>query len=661
MREISYRSNGRSCACAVRFLAALAVAVHSLAKPAHALEYELDGYQISLDTTLSSSLAVRTSPIDRDFVGVANGGTYKTANIDNGDLNFRQGSLVDATQRIVEELTIKQGSTDLFLRATGFYDPVYDTDVDAFRFPLSRTTVRDIGTDLRLLDAYVFASPKLFGHYFDLRIGNQALNWGESTFIQFGINSITPLDLTALRIPGSELRTAFLPVPAVDLKTGLTAGLTFEGFWQPYWTRTRLEPVGSFFSTNDNILDGGTFLHLDSQYPDTADCVYAATLATNNLFGACVPRSADRHPTGVGEGGFALRGELPFVDNTEFGLYLENYDSRTPFLNFHTGTDRVNGDVLSSVIKYLSLAPNPLGGFLSGSQTYFQNTYTATGSYFADYPSNIQLAGASFNFEGPGGVAMQGEVSHRFNQPIQLASSDLAYAFEAPAICTAAAQGLAVTVPICGAGRNDPVVQATGGVKGFNQDVIGWKRFGVTQWQTTATKLFGSIPSVAVSSITLIGEIGFDYVHDFGHFAGLFNAPYSTDTNSAINPYATVNGGFQLPGQPNTSKLSAKGFATPLSGSYVAVALFDMPNLLPYAIGMRPSFGLQHDFYGTSPTGVNVFVANTASASAGVTFSYLQAWTLGLQYTNHFPVFAGPKFYGLVDRDFFSVTLSYAF
>ena len=80
----------------------------------------------------------------------------------------------------------------------------------AARFRSTVPAVRDIGTDFRLLDAYFFASPEIFGHHVDVRIGNQALNWGESTFIQFGINSITPLDVTALRTPGAELRTAFL-------------------------------------------------------------------------------------------------------------------------------------------------------------------------------------------------------------------------------------------------------------------------------------------------------------------------------------------------------------------------------------------------------------------------------------------------------------------
>jgi hypothetical protein len=86
-----------------------------------------------------------------------------------------------------------------------------------------------------------------------------------------------------------------------------------------------------------------------------------------------------------------------------------------------------------------------------------------------------------------------------------------------------------------------------------------------------------------------------------------------------------------------------------------------MPNVLPYGIGMKPTISLQHDFVGTSPVGVNVFQANTAAASVGATFSYLQAWSLGVQYTNHFPVFDGGKFYGLIDRDFVSATLSYEF
>ncbi len=637
----------------VLLLAGAALTVGTMLQPASAYEYQVGDYQISLDTTLSSSVGFRTSDVDERFIGYANGGRFPVANADNGDLNFRYGNVVEATQRITTELQVKKDDYGIFVRATGFYDPVYDDNVNSKPFPLARAAVRDIGADLRLLDAYFFASPQIFGHPVDVRIGNQALNWGESTFIQFGINGITPLDVTALRTPGAELRTAFLPIPAVDLKTEIVPNLTIEGFWQPYWTRTKIEPVGSFFGNNDGVADGGTYNNFFSLYKDNASCIYAANLAQNNPFGGCIGRSVDRHPTGVGEGGLALRLNVPSLDDAEFGLYFENYDSRTPFVSFRTGSDHISG--LPGAFGAL---PNPLGAFLAASRLYFNKTYSSTESYFADYPSDIKLIGFSYNFNAPGGVAIQGEISHRFDQPVQLAGADLALDVNAPAVCATSAIS-PLLAAACAAAKADPVIRAAGGVKGFGQTIQGWVARDVTQWQTTATKLFAAEPELYINSIALVGEIGFDYVHNFGH-RGLYNAAYSTDTNSAYTLAGTVDTA-PVPGQPGTGVLSTKGLATQFSGAYTIAVIVDMPNVLPYGIGMKPTISLQHDFVGTSPLGVNVFQENTAAASVGVSFSYLQAWNLGVQYTNHFPIFDGGKNYGLIDRDFVSATLSYEF
>jgi hypothetical protein len=629
---------------------------------AHAVDYTIGDYQISLDTTLSSSVGLRTSNIDEAFVGYQNGGHFPTANADNGDLNFKPGDIVEATQRITTEFQVKKGDSGIFVRATGFYDPIYDNDVDNFRFPLDRAAVRDIGTDFRLLDAYFFSSPELFGHPVDVRIGNQALNWGESTFIQFGINSITPLDVTALRTPGAELRTAFLPIPVIDLKTSVAPDTTIEAFWQPYWTRTRIEPVGSFFGTTDGVADGGTFLNYFSLYPDAPGTEHLVNLLPDaNPFGGAIGRSADRHPTGIGEGGVALRKTFPSLDDLELGLYFENYDSRTPFVSFETGSSHIGS--LPGPLSVLS-ANNftELLGLLHHPVEYGARTYSTTDSYLADYPKNIKLVGFSWNFTGPDGIAIQGEVSHRFDQPVQLAGADLSLGVNAPAICYLAGSALfsAALAPACAAAKADPVIQAAGGIPDFNSPLQGWVRRDVTQWQSTATKLLDPIPSLSINNIALVGEIGFDYVHNFGHLAGLYNASYTTDTNSAFTKSATVDT-LAVPGEPGTGQLSTKGLATQFSGAYTLVAIIDMPSVLPYGIGMKPTFSFQHDFVGTSPLGVNVFQANTAAASAGVSFSYLQAWSLGVQYTNHFPIFDGGKFYGLIDRDFVSATLSYEF
>ena len=618
------------------------VCIAALAYPGAAAAFDttVGDWQVNIDTTLSSSVAVRTSNQDPRFVGTVNGGRLGLANADDGDLNFRSGDVVGAVQRITTEVQVKRDDYGVFLRGTAFIDPVIDSEDTAFK-KLSRAAERDIGADARLLDAYVFASPKIFGHTIDIRVGAQALNWGESTFIIFGINSINPLDATALRTPGSELRQGFLPIPVVDVKTSLADGFSLEGFWQFAWKRSRLEPSGSFYATNDDIFDGGSYGFQDNLFPDNARAVYGIDIAGNDLFGAAIPRSLDRHPTTLDEFGFALRKTVSSLGDAEFGLYFENYHSRTPFGSYRTG----NGN--DALPVPLSLIFSPPG--------YATRTYNSTASYFADYPKDIHLLGFSWNFQGPAGLAIQGEVSSRLNQPIQLSSADLGLAIEVPAI-RGAIKALGPFAPntlrlALAQALGDPTIQALNNSLGPYGIIDGWKRYPVIQAQQTATKLFPALPSLSINSVALVGEIGFDYVASFPRDRGIFGQPYSTNVNSAFTQAAVIGG----------QSLSSKGLATQTSGSYTVATVIDVPNVLPYGVDMKPVVSLRHDFLGTSPIGVNTFVENTAAASIGVTFNYLQAWSAGFQYTNHFPVFAGGKFYGLIDRDFFSATLSYEF
>ncbi len=45
----------------------------------------------------------------------------------------------------------------------------------------------------------------------DVRVGRQVVNWGEATFIQ-GINVLNPIDVSAFRRPGAEIKEGLLPV-----------------------------------------------------------------------------------------------------------------------------------------------------------------------------------------------------------------------------------------------------------------------------------------------------------------------------------------------------------------------------------------------------------------------------------------------------------------
>lgn len=626
-------------------LLAGAALIAAAATPARAVEFSVDDWQVNLDTTLSSTEVLRTGQRSTAFIGKQNGGRFLVPNEDNGNLNFDRGELVAATQKITTELQVKRDDYGIFVRAYGFYDPVINSEKVGFNaydyngkehfVGLSHAAQRDIGADLRLLDAYVFARPSVFGQPVDVRVGNQALNWGESTFIQFGINSITPLDTTQLRTTGSELRTAFLPIPAVDLKTDITDDISVEAFWQPYWTRTRLEPVGSFFnSQQDALLDGGTQGLLNPYAPDLPSSAYLVDISHLALFGQALPRRTDRHPTGLEEFGIALRSTLDIFDGTEVGLYFENYHSRIPFGHYFSGSH-------AAVPTVQFGGPIPPNG-------YNALTYASTAGFFADYPKNIHLLGASFNLTGPLGVAIQGEVSNRFNQPLQFSAADLLLASSEPLVCTPPYTLLAAA---CSQLKTAPLTQEIGNV-GFNQDVESYKRYNVTQFQSTFTKLWGAMPDLGINQLALVGEIGGVYVSGFPKDSGVLNAPNTTDTSSAYSTFATPT---------NAGPLARKGFASPFSASYTVRALIDMPNVLPYGIGMKPTLAFQHDFLGTSPYGANIFQRNTAAASASVEFLYLNQWTLDLGYTTHFPLGDNGAFMGNLDRNFVSATISYLF
>ena len=112
---------------------------------------------------------------------------------------------------------------------------------------------------MRLLDAFVYSK-------FDLGVAwarncasaRQAVSWGESTFIQNGINVINHFDVAALRVPGSELKEGFLPQEMVNFSMQFTDNLSAQAIYLLDWDATVPEPAGSYFSTNDFAPTGGS-------------------------------------------------------------------------------------------------------------------------------------------------------------------------------------------------------------------------------------------------------------------------------------------------------------------------------------------------------------------------------------------------------------------
>ena len=84
-----------------------------------------------------------------------------------------------------------------------------------------------------LLDAYAYGSFGVGDSDLQLRLGRQVVNWGESVFIQ-GINQINPIDVTALRRPGTEVKEVLLPVLMAYANWGFSFG-SVEAFYQFDW------------------------------------------------------------------------------------------------------------------------------------------------------------------------------------------------------------------------------------------------------------------------------------------------------------------------------------------------------------------------------------------------------------------------------------------
>src|SRR6266545_2421063 len=66
----------------------LALAVAFAAAPALAVQFEFEnGLKASVDTTLTYGIAIRAADRDPALIGIANGGTSRSVNEDDGDLN----------------------------------------------------------------------------------------------------------------------------------------------------------------------------------------------------------------------------------------------------------------------------------------------------------------------------------------------------------------------------------------------------------------------------------------------------------------------------------------------------------------------------------------------------------------------------------------------
>ena len=306
--------------------------------PAISQGFLADDVSATANFTLNHGLTFRASRRDD---------TLSSVNSDDGNRNYDRG-LVSNTSSLTAEFELTGGNLGLFVRMHGFVDFETMSGMRE-RTPLSDAAKDVAGRDFRILDLYASGAFDLGDIPLDVRVGNQVLNWGESTFVPNGINVINPIDVSRLRTPGSELRDALVPVPMAYVAIEPVPDLSVEGFYQDGWKKTEIDPVGTYFSSNDYVGAGGheallalprlqrNFGFCPEPLPGLEDALNADVASLGLQYNAddpfpAIARTNDREPPDDGQYGMALRYLSLALNDTEFGFYFVNAHSRLPLV-----------------------------------------------------------------------------------------------------------------------------------------------------------------------------------------------------------------------------------------------------------------------------------------------------------------------------------------
>ena len=619
----------------------LAVVLSSLAaRPAAAVDLSTATTRILIDTTLSWGARYRLEDRDQRIIGLPEGGSAYSVNGDDGNLNFGTGLSSNAAKATID-VDISRSNFGGFFRGSGFYD--WEVMSAGERTELSDEAKDWAGNRAEVLDAYLWGQFNLGSRRAQVRGGWQVLNWGESTFIPGGISVINPVDLSALRVPGAELREAFRPVGLVWGSMDLSQSVSLEGFYQYDWDETVIDPPGTYFSTNDFAGRGGTHVFLGfGSAPDTGESPFFVQPPLDRPF-LGVPRAPDVEASNSGQWGAALRWLAGF-GSTEFGFFFTNYHSRLPTVNGIAGTIQgaqagAMAGAQAAAIVYQALgvppgvSPEADAAAAAAAQAAGTDAYAATARYFIAYPEDVKLWGASFNSQiGTTGIAIQGELSYKQDSPYLVDDVELLFAALSPI-----SPGLAATNQVVPGGAT------------FEEVIPGYRLHDATQFQFTLTKAFG--PMLGADQGLLLFEPAVI------HVSGM---PSKEELRyEGAGTYTSGNPIHPMPGGAHAGKEweRPEHFADPTSWGYRLVGRLTYNNVFG-ALNMLPRFAWGHDVDGITPGPGGPFLDGRTAFTLGLGMNYLVKWQFDLSWTTY----SGADRYNLInDRDFIAANIKYSF
>jgi hypothetical protein len=596
----------------------LALVIALAASPALAAEFnlgEIEGRangKVSLGALWSAEDANQAMiyPQNAQAVGQSFDPQGVGRNNDDRRLNYRNsGTLISTPLSFIGEMDLRWQNYGVFTRAKAWYDYRLNRDDVAWGSAANgyehNSRLDDSHYDdlakfqgVELLDAYVYGDFQLGSSALQARAGNQSVNWGESLFFLNGINSINPVDLAALRRPGSEVKEALLPVPMLYANLGLTSNLSLEAFYQLKWRKTVLEGCGTYFAALDYVSDGCNAV----MAPNTpALAIDDGTRFDRNAY---LRRASDNEPRDSGQFGMAAR---YFIDelSTEVAAYYLNIHSRTPSIGAVKANRRTGASFNAA-----DLANNA--------------------QYQLNYAEDIHIVGTSFN-SNIAGWSVFGEASFRPNQPLQIHSGDLLASYGGPLAGNSALF------------LNDEFLATPAG--GSND---GYDRLNVGAASLGTLKTFGNV--LGAENLAFTGEVAWRWAN------GLPDVNERRYGRTEMYGLTLRDGSCTTAANPKAARhgCSTDGFVTSSAWGVRTRTQLNYADALA-GVNLSPYLALGYDVDGWSWDGS--IMEKRVQGALGVKADYLSRYSAELSYNAS----GGSAYFLGGDTDFISLSLSAGF
>jgi hypothetical protein len=527
---------------------------------------------------------------------------------------------------------------------------------------------------VHLLDAYVYKSFDLGEMPAQIRIGRQAVNWGESVFFQ-GVNQISHLDISALRKAGTEIKEALLPIWSLTANVGLPGGASLDAFYQFKWEPSNLDACGTYWAvsgTNTSSSIGAC--NLATPLGGSNPSAYTTLNSTGlmSLAGAGNPFNGGQpfqlgsamingpEPSDSGQFGVSFKFPVEALD-TEFGLYAMKIHSRTPVIGNRLGG---TATTLQSAALAAALAGAGAAAQLVGLDASVRNGAQS----WWEYPEDIKIYGLSAATT-LGGVSWGAELSFQHDVPVLINGNDMILAALLAGPATAAlnpgAAGPAGARFAAARATIAPGTLATNGVY-----VAGWDRFDKTQFQLNGV---ATLPAMlGAQGGLVIGEAAFQwndvptnkngirygraFIYGTGSHSTLSAAALTGAGagNNCANQTNPSTGGLGFNPQPDGCKND--GYVNDFAWGYRVRASLDYSGIFDTSWNFTPSVFFLHDVEGYSMDSQINEGRQTLSLNAR--FSLNKEHNIDLNYTTYSD---SADYDAFKDRDNYSVSYSYTF